>query len=104
LSKNLVINRFVKHSFNKGETPCLSFWRDKTGNEIDLLHQNNNKQYAYEIKAGATYSLDFFKGLSLWANLSGASIEQCNAVYGGDKLIKNSYGNIIPWQQLKINE
>ena len=35
LFENLVINEFIKNSFNKGEEPLLTFWRDKTGNEVD---------------------------------------------------------------------
>ena len=76
----------------------MSFWRDKTGNEIDLLTIKENKQFAYEIKSGSTYSQDYFKGLSYWAKLSGADIRQCNAVYTGNKRLKTSYGEVIPWQ------
>ncbi|KAA6323636.1 hypothetical protein EZS27_026941 [termite gut metagenome] len=55
LFENLVINEFIKESLNKGQAPQLYFWRDKTGNEIDLLQIVGNKQYAYEIKSGATF-------------------------------------------------
>ena len=54
--ENLVINEFVKESYNRGVEPGLSFWRDSTGNEVDLLRMVGGKQYAYEIKSGATYS------------------------------------------------
>lgn len=37
LFENLVINEFVKASYNIGEEPNLTFWRDSTGNEVDLL-------------------------------------------------------------------
>ena len=66
--EKLVINEFVKESYNRGVEPGLSFWRDSTGNEVDLLRMVGGKQYAYEIKSGATYSPDFFKGISKWAN------------------------------------
>ena len=71
LFENLVINEFIKEAYNKGAEPNLTFWRDSTGNEIDLLRTEGGKQYAYEIKSGATYSPDFFKGISKWAKLSG---------------------------------
>lgn len=98
LFENLVINEFIKKSYNQGEEPSLTFWRDSTGNEVDLLHTIEGKQYAYEIKSGATYSPDFFKGISKWAKLSGASPEQCFAVYNGDKDMKTSQGEVISWK------
>jgi len=97
LFENLVINEFVKESINKGEEPLLSFWRDKTGNEVDLLQTIGHKQYAYEIKSGSTYSQDYFKGISFWTKLSGASTEQCSVIYTGDTLLKTSKGEVLPW-------
>lgn len=63
LFENLVVNEFIKDSLNKGEEPNLTFWRDSTGNEIDLLQTIAGKQNAYEIKSGATYTSDYFKGI-----------------------------------------
>ncbi|MDD6210762.1 MAG: ATP-binding protein [Bacteroidales bacterium] len=97
LFENLVINEFVKESLNKGEEPDFTFWRDSTGNEVDLLQTTGSKQNAYEIKSGATYSSDYFKGINKWAKLSRAKPEQCFAIYTGDKLIKTSNGEVIPW-------
>lgn len=84
LFENLVINEFIKEAYNKGKEPNLSFWRDSTGNEVDLLRTEEGKQYAYEIKSEATYSSDFFKGISKWAKLSGVTSEQCFAIYNGN--------------------
>lgn len=61
LFENMVINEFIKSSYNRGEEPSLTFWRDSTGNEVDLLQYVNGKQYAYEIKSGATFSPDFLR-------------------------------------------
>lgn len=98
LFENLIINDFIKKSYNKGEAPNLTFWRDSTGNEVDLLRTIEGKQYAYEIKSGATYSSDFFKNISKWAKLSGAPPEQCSVIYNGDKDMKTSLGNVISWR------
>lgn len=98
LFENLIINDFIKKSYNKGEAPNLTFWRDSTGNEVDLLRIIEGKQYAYEIKSGATYSSDFFKNISKWAKLSGATPEQCSVIYNGDKDMKTSLGNVISWR------
>lgn len=102
LFENLVINEFIKTAYNRGEEPNLTFWRDSTGNEVDLLQYINGKQYAYEIKSGATFSPDFFKGISKWAKLSGVTSEQCFAIYNGEKNMKTSAGKLITWSNLIV--
>lgn len=102
LFENLVINEFVKTAYNNGEEPDLAFWRDSTGNEIDLLRYVSGKQYAYEIKSGATYSPDYFKGIVKWAKLSGVAPKQCFAIYSGDKNMKTSSGELLKWSDLAI--
>lgn len=71
LFENLVINELQKKAINAGKEPELSFWRDSTGNEVDLLNTVNGKKNAWEIKSGATFSSDYFKGIKKWAQLSG---------------------------------
>ncbi|MGL5547773.1 MAG: DUF4143 domain-containing protein, partial [Tannerellaceae bacterium] len=97
LFENLVINEFIKEAYNKGAESNLTFWRDSTGNEVDLLHTIESQQYAYEIKSGATYSSNFFKGISKWAKLSGATPNHCFAIYNGDKNMKTSQGEVLQW-------
>lgn len=98
LFENLVINEFIKEAYNKGVEPNLTFWRDSTGNEVDLLRTEGGRQYAYEIKSGATYSSDFFKGISKWTKLSGATPDQCFAIYNGDREMKTSSGEVLSWK------
>ncbi len=98
LFENMVINEFVKKSLNAGHEPQLSFWRDKTGNEVDLIEQAGELQIAYEIKSGATYSIDYFKGLRYWANHSKANPKQCNVIYNGEKSIETSFGKVNSWK------
>ena len=98
LFENLVINEFIKEAYNKGVEPNLTFWRDSIGNEVDLLRTEGGKQYAYEIKSGATYSSDFFKGISKWAKLSWTTPDRCFVVYNGDREMKTSLGEVFSWK------
>lgn len=100
LFENLVINEFIKAAYNKACEPDLTFWRDSTGSEVDLLHYVGGKPYACEIKSGATYSPDFFKGLVKWAGLSGAGPEQCCTIYCGNNSIATSAGALVAWPDL----
>lgn len=97
LFENMVINEFIKKHLNSGQEPQLTFWRDKTGNEVDLIEYTDGKQYAYEIKSGATFSSDYFKGLRYWANYSGASPNQCKVIYAGNQNLDTMFGNVISW-------
>ncbi len=83
LFENLVINEIIKRACNKGKEPKLSFWRDSTGNEVDLLDYTEGTVKAYEIKSGATYSSNYFKTLAKWRELSNTPIENCSVIYAG---------------------
>ncbi|MDR1715976.1 MAG: ATP-binding protein [Prevotella sp.] len=100
LFENLVINEFIKEAYNKGQEANLTFWRDSTGNEVDLLQYIDGKPHAFEIKSGATYSKDYFKGIDKWAKLSEATSDQCFAIYTGDKSLKTSKGEVISWEKI----
>lgn len=102
LFENLVINEFVKATLHDGQIPRLTFWRDSTGNEVDLLVSVKGKQKAYEIKSGATFSSDHFKGIKVWAKLSETKPEDCCIIYSGDRALSTSHGEVIPWNELSL--
>jgi len=103
LFENLVINRVIKHALNKGAEPAISFWRDKTGNEVDLLLGQGKQRKAYEIKAGATYSPDYFKGLAVWSAHTGAAKTDCAAIYTGAQSLTTSQGRVVPWDKWDLD-
>lgn len=100
LFENLVVNEILKKKFNQGQVADFSFWRDSNGNEVDLLCPENGKVHAYEIKSGATFNQDFFKGLDYWSKLSGAENDQKTVVYNGNIPMVTSHGNVVPWSEL----
>lgn len=102
LFENLVINEFIKSCYNRGEIPDLTFWRDSTGNEIDLISYADGMPHAYEIKSGSTFSPSFFKGLSKWAKLAGAEPDRCCVIYDGDTSMSTTQGEIIAWDMLNL--
>ncbi len=102
LFENLVINEFVKTSLHRGQEPILSFWRDKTGLEIDLVRYCGEETEVYEIKSSATYSSDFFKNLSKWSKLSGATPEQCHVIYDGEMDLTTTEGHMHAWKTLNL--
>ncbi|MDE6410862.1 MAG: ATP-binding protein, partial [Muribaculaceae bacterium] len=82
LFENLVITQFIKSEYNRGVTPDLTFWRDSTGLEVDLINTNGVDLHAYEIKSGSTFNQSYFDGLKKWGVISGTPTERLAVVYG----------------------
>ena len=95
LFENMVINQFIKDSLNRGVTPDLTFWRDSTGLEVDLIETNGLEQHGYEIKSGSTFSPSFFDGLKKWGDLSNTPENLRTVIYSGSNDLQTSNGNVI---------
>ena len=96
--ENWIISEYLKSKYNKAEDPSVFFWHDNTGNEIDFLVEDNNELFVYEIKSGITHTSDMCKKLIYWTKISGTGKTKQAVIYGGDKTLKTSYGNLISWQ------
>jgi len=84
LFENLVIAELVKFRFNQGKGINLNFYRDSTGNEIDVIYNIAQEILPIEIKAGETVTPDYFKGLlSLEKVIASYPYGRC-IVYNGD--------------------
>lgn len=95
LFENLVINQFIKDRLNKGIAPDLTFWRDSTGLEVDLIETTGLQQHGYEIKSGSTFTHSFFDGLTKWGDLSGTPVSNRTVIYSGSDNLQTSSGNVI---------
>lgn len=100
LFENIVVNQFVKDSYNRGEDPAIYFWRDSQGVEVDLLVGEGQNMTAYEIKSGKTFHSTFFDGLETWGKLSGIPIEHRRVIYDGDTNLATSSGELLAWSKL----
>ena len=102
LFENFMINEFIKHTFNNVEEPNYFFWRDKHGKEVDLIIEMVNKEIPIEIKAGRTFSYDFFKNIKYWNKLSGNKPENSYVIFGGENDFNTSEGNVLSWKNIKL--
>jgi len=100
LFENMIINELIKSEFNKGKEGDFTFWRDSNGNEVDLLHNIGNDTFAYEIKSGATFNKNYFKGLNYWSKLSAADSEHKTVVYGGNISLNTTEGKTVKWNDI----
>lgn len=84
LFENLVVNNTRKWGLNRGVKEMLSFYRDKTGREIDLIIESDTGLGTFEIKAGMTYHSDYFRHIAYLKKLLGDKLNRSGVIYTGD--------------------
>lgn len=80
-----------------------SFWRDNTGNEIDVLLDEAGSLRPIEIKSGQTLRREHLAGLEKWCDLAEreeASTGRAALVYGGDDAQQRSNIDVVPWKEI----
>ena len=100
LFETLVIGEFVKQRFNAGQPAGLWFWRDNTGNEVDLLFESGTRLQPVEIKSGATMVSDWLRGIEKWRSLVGADALPGWLVYGGEDAYSRAGIEVFPWRSI----
>lgn len=96
--ENMVVTELVKNFANLGLPADLYFWRDKTGHEIDIIIEQNNKLLPIEIKSGKTIGAEYFKNLNFYKKISAS--QEGIVLYGGDSIQKRTYGlSVYPWRK-----
>lgn len=95
--EGFIISEIVKLFYSKGKSAPIYYWRDHTGNEVDLLIDYGGKLLAFEIKSGQTITRDFVKGINKWKTISATSDELCYLVYAGNETTEFQKVSILPW-------
>ena len=99
--ESFVILEFIKFMYNKGFQNKCYFWRDKIGNEIDLLLENSNRLIPVEIKSGQTITSDYFKGINYYNKISKNKENISYLIYGGKEMQKRTNIEVFGWTGLK---
>lgn len=100
LFENLMTSELLKGRFNKGLASNVYFWRDNTGNEIDVLIEKIDALIPIEIKSGQTVTKDYFTGLKKWLAIAGATAKSPHLIYGGNESQKRLGIEILPWRDI----
>lgn len=90
LFENMVVSELKKQYFNQGKSARMYFWRDNTGNEIDVIIEKADHAMPVEIKSGKTITPAFFKGIKYWQKLTNR--DGGFIIYDGDSVQKRSDG------------
>ena len=84
LFETFVVAELLKRRFNGGLEPNIYFWRDRTGNEIDIVIDNGTALTPLEIKSGKTVAADFFSVFKRWESITGMHGQKGWLIYGGE--------------------
>ena len=95
--ESYVISELLKNYTNQGKEHGLYFWRDSTGNEIDVIIDEGKGLTPMEIKSGQTVATDFFNGLFYWKKLVKDSSFPASLVYGGENSFQRSGIFVYSW-------
>jgi len=98
LYENFILLEKMKQSLNRRTHDKFYFWRDATGNEVDLLLENGPDLAAVEIKSGRTIQPDFFKNLKHFTKINPAASSWL--VYGGTEIQNRSEARVIGFTDL----
>jgi len=102
LFENWVVSELLKQRFNHGYDSNIFFWRDNTGNEVDVIIEKGTKLIALEIKSGQTLTSDSFKGLKRWLKISDKDTIKTFLCYGGNEQYQRNDINVVPWPRIGL--
>ena len=99
LFENAVVIEILKHEFNRGRQPNLTFFRDSRGLECDVLHRTGQGIGAIEIKSGETVTNDYFQSLDAVAALV-PEVSFKAVVYAGQDRQSRSDCEVVPLSEV----
>ncbi len=97
--ENWIITEVKKNRYNQGILEPIHFYRNASGNEVDLVIRKNDELFGIEIKSGKKIDSAALKNLSYWQK------QQPNSnglfIYGGAENSEiNSRQFTLPWNQI----
>jgi predicted AAA+ superfamily ATPase len=98
LFENLIILELLKARFNNGQRSNLFYWRDRTGNEIDVLMDQSSQVVPIEIKTATTFTNDFLKGIKYWKKIN-PDVKNSYVVFTGQSS-SIDLTDILNWKEI----
>lgn len=92
-----IVTEMLKVRYNLGLQSNLFFWRDNTGNEVDIVIDKGLTLEPVEIKSGQTITADSFAGLRKFCILAGETAGRATLLYGGNERQKRQDVDVLPW-------
>lgn len=90
LFENLVVLEALKHRLHQGRRLRASFFRDSTGNEVDLLIEHGEQIHPIEIKSSRTLASQVPRGFDVLRSVVGDALGKPLIVYAGERVEERS--------------
>jgi predicted AAA+ superfamily ATPase len=104
LFETWVVAEIAKAHIHRGRRPRLSFYRDRSGLEIDLVLEKGTDLVLVEVKSSQTPSGQPFSAFERFAEAvagqEASRIAGRVVVYGGEESQERSRGRILSWRDL----
>jgi predicted AAA+ superfamily ATPase len=104
LFETWVVSEIAKAHLHRGRRPRLSFYRDSSGFEIDLVLERGTDLTLVEIKSAQTPSGHYFDAFQRLAEalgkLEAPRVTGRVVVYGGEESQRRSGGDLLSWRDL----
>ena len=100
LFETWVISELIKKRLNAGRPLDLYFWRDSTGNEVDVLFEIGERLMPIEIKSGCTFVSEWANGLKTWQKQTQAQGQPAHLIYGGAASFAREGLDIWGWRDV----
>ena len=100
LFENLVVSELLKQRYNQGLASNLYFWRNNTGDEVDVVIEQGEQLIPMEIKSGQTFNADFLSGINKWMKIAGDAALTPQLVYGGSENMTRNGVEVRSWKQI----
>ena len=95
--ESFVVSELVKSFAAQRRDPPLSFWRDATGHEIDVLIDAGERIIPVEVKSGQTIAGDAVDPLTWWTSIPSNPNEGGVLVHGGNETFDFKGFRVLPW-------
>ena len=102
LFETWMVTEIAKHRTNRGESGGLTFYRDRSGAEADLIIEHGDRLTVVEAKSSQTATnrlLDAPRRVGAIVEQTGRHCEKI-VVYGGDQVQQRSDARLAPWSRL----
>lgn len=96
--ETFVVSNFYKNKMHFFDYPSLYFWLESNKGEVDLLFEQGQDLFAFEIKATQTFNSHLFNRIEAFKKIDKQGlVKNSGLIYGGDKSFEFKDHQVISW-------
>lgn len=100
LFENFIVSECLKNRYNQVKDKNIYFFRDRAGNEVDLILDYGHHLYSVEIKSSETMHYSFLKGLDYYKKIAQQENTKRFLIYGGKESYQTAGATVYSYRQL----